>query len=864
MSVEQEEYEAERDFAEVEGDEYASLLSLGTFVETRRNTIITHGVVLGSMLKARRRRVVILTATGEIWDPVREDIVFNIPDFVSVDLVERCGKRRFTTDRSQINARVEVLKHIRQMDRNIETTYTSVFQKNSKAYEAVRSPDPLKWSETSVTQVAELISPNPTTLTLLATHKFLMQNALCFVASEGYATTQTFRVRPKSHVDNIRRIQDWSRLRESPIRPFAAKARKIITSSQKTHIASWEEAPSIHPGAHDWTDTDREILIFLQRSLRRTRSTQMDPYSLGQSFILKQVQLVQARIDDAEVQNILVDLGVLAPWQDLFALEPSLDLDTEPEATSSRTKAREAVAARGFASRASSTHKGPLGPDDFHPSDPLDSVRHDFGDMPVFVIDEGTAEELDDGVSIERIPSEPGSFWAHIHIADPASIIPPTHMLAKEASIRGVSAYFLHRSWPLFPRSLMKDPQLGLSLGAREEGLPTPVLTFSVKVDPQGQLADSTVRAGLIRKIHIVTYDEVDIAMGAPNIPRWYPYGRIRPPKSPLPVTLTKSQIKDLQDLHTVAGQIVLKRQRDGVVHLGRATVEFHTVIRPPKDISGPVFEPTTFRGFPALEHSLAQSQDTDSGSRGMVSEMAKLASRAASRFLLEKGVPMIRRWSDPRGFLTYGDAQELLDLRTPNNYVPYEVGMAKVEALPVAEYTLEPKAHFSLAIPDGEGYCRATSPLRRYIDLVAHWQLHHALLGSAAPTTSAPFDADQLSKLAVNTHVSERSLQSVERGHMRYWQLMLLKRWAEGTAMGIERHNDPLQNLEAVAIGLPALNSATSKFHVEAYIPLLGLPTSIENLEAWEFDLPLGTKLPVKVQSCQLGVRPQLLVVPK
>ena len=41
-------------------------------------------------------------------------------------------------------------------------------------------------------------------------------------------------------------------------------------------------------------------------------------------------------------------------------------------------------------------------------------VRYDFGDMPVYTIDDEFAHELDDGISIEE--TDEGT-WLHIHIA---------------------------------------------------------------------------------------------------------------------------------------------------------------------------------------------------------------------------------------------------------------------------------------------------------------------------------------------------------------------------------------------------------------------------------------------------------------
>ncbi|GLB40349.1 hypothetical protein LshimejAT787_0802200 [Lyophyllum shimeji] len=861
MSMEKAAFEADQDLGEEEGEASGAPLPLGTFVETRRNQVYSHGVVLGQIVRDRRRRILVLTTSGEVWQPVREDVVFTIPDFAPLDLVIRCGAAPFPAHQNQTRARIEVLKRLKEFTRTMEEMYNVVSQKSAEVYNKFKSSDPSRWSQTTTTEVARLVFPNPDHTTRFAVHKYLMNNPLFFCAHSSYETNEVFHVRPQSHVDIIHTIRDWSRQRDGPIHAFAETSRNIIAANEEIRKLSRNEKPSYGPATHVWTETDRTILTFLQHSLRRTRTTQTDPYTLGQSFILRKIHPSGPEVNDQLVQETLVDLGILAPWQDLMVLEPTLDLDSEPEATSSAVKAREAIVQKGFASLATTKHKTPLGPEDFYPSDPLDSVRHDFGNLPVFVIDEASAEELDDGISIERIPSEPGTYWAHVHIADPASLIPPTHVFAKEASIRSESAYFIHRSWPLFPRSLMSHAEYGLSLGAVEEGRATKVLTFSVKVNSQGELVDSKVRAGIIRNIHVITYDEVDSALGNPETPCWYPFGR-KIHSKPTPRTLNESQIKDLRDLSTTAERVVAKRQRERVVLFSRPIVKIKNIVQIPPERNGPIFEPTTFRGFPTFEYSVADMLDFDSGAHSMVAEMMKLACRAASRFAIERGLPMLRRGLHFGMNGSSGPPQELLDMRTPNNYVRHDLGLTKMEFVPPVEHSLEPLAHFGLGVPYGEGYARTTSPLRRYLDLVAHWQIHHALLGSAATTTSPPFDAARLLELSISVPATDKLLKILDRNHQRYWQLMIIKRFAEDTANGVERHDDPLQRLEAVTLAMPKQNEKTRKFHVESHVRLLGINATLEDLDTT--DIPPGTTLPVKIQQCRLGVRPHLMVTLK
>ena len=711
------------------------------------------------------------------------------------------------------------------------------------------------WSQVSVMDVARLHHRNPDIYTIFATHKYMMNNPTHFVASHSYETTQTINVRPQSHIDEIQTVQSWSRTHDGPIASFAKKVRKVMEFNRATHVKSRWENPRQSLATHTWSSEDKVILCFLQHSLRQTRSSQSDPYSLGRSTILKEINPKSPLIDDETVHQALVDLGVFAPWQDLVSLSPDLGLDHEPEV---RAEAQDTAMSKSWSTPCKST---PLGPEEFHPSDPLQAVRHDFGDLPVFVIDEATAEELDDGISIERIPAEPDHLWAHIHVADPAAVIPPTHVLAQQARKQNSTAYFIQRSWPLFPRSLMHDPVHGLSLGSRPDH-PKKVLTFSAKVNNMGEIIDFKVRAAIIRNIHVVTYDDVDAALGNPEPPAWYPYGKQCLGPRPTLRTLTDGQTQDLHALYEVSESFVAKRQREGVFILGSPDVDIRNVIRPPSDLRSPTLKPSTFEGFPTFEYRVMDVEHLDSGARSMVAELMKIASRVASRFCLKYNVPALRRVSDfSQGDLSV-DVGTVLSMRSRNGYVMFDQAAQYLRVISAASYALEPLGHFSLGIPAGEGYIRATSPLRRYLDLVHHWQIHHALLGSAASSSTPPFDSTHLGELAISVASSERLEKITQRSHKLFWQVMLLKRWADDTARGVEREHDPLQKLVATTLGKPSPHLRTRKPHVEVHIRSLGMRAMLENLDNPE--LPIGSEIPVKVLGARLGIRPYLEVVQK
>lgn len=816
-----------------------------------RNEIASHGVIFGEEIIDHRVKFMALTSSGEVWMPAREDIMFAITSFVPVDLAVRCcdGPNMANT----INARAEVLKRLRKMELTIEGAYNNVCRQSSSLYDLVKSPNPEEWATATVAEVSRIVSPKhaASTTTTLAVHKYLLDNPLHFIARSSYELTQMFDVRPQALVNEIQKVQQWSRSRDGPLQSFATKAREVIHSHQKGLDESRGETPSQRPGTHIWTSDDKTILSFLLHSLRPHRSNQSDPYSIGQSVILKLITTNNAVVNDTLLHKTLVNLAVLAPWQDLAVLAPELRLDLTEEAQSPRVKEQNDFVVKALSSP---PKQGPLGPEDFYPSDPLESVRHDFGDMPVYVIDAEGAEELDDGISLERIPSEPDSFWVHVHIADPASVIPRTHVLAKEAAVRGSSIYSSHRTWPLFPRPLMHSPTHGLSLGARI-GAPTRVISFSAKVDSHGNATDFNVRAGIVRNIIIISYDTVDLATTGSLQQPSYPFGG-QPPIPTLP-SLPESQIRDFRDFMLTAERLASKRYRDGIFVVAGTFANLESTH--PPSIKSPTLEPSSFRGFPKLTYSVAPFHFMESGAHGMVAEMMKLASKITSHFCLERGVPVLRRCLEQPALASESDHQELLDLRMPNCHVLHETAKHIEVPFASATYSLEPKNHFSLGILNGEGYVRTTSPLRRYGDLVTHWQLHHALLGSAAPSAKPPFDEGQLLEFSTTLLAQERVVTSMKRNLGKYWEAMFINRWMEDTAKGVERHNDPLRDLEGYTISAPKEQSGRRALQATVAIPKLGIRCQVEDLNS--IDVAKGTEMAFEIKECRLGTRPQVIM---
>ena len=85
------------------------------------------------------------------------------------------------------------------------------------------------------------------------------------------------------------------------------------------------------------------------------------------------------------------------------------------------------------------------------------ATRRDFTTThSVFTIDDASTTEIDDGISLERLPDGGIRLW--VHIADPSRWVAPGTPLAAEAQRRTKSLYLPTGMVPMFPKSLAEGP----------------------------------------------------------------------------------------------------------------------------------------------------------------------------------------------------------------------------------------------------------------------------------------------------------------------------------------------------------------------------------------------------------------------
>ncbi len=299
-----------------------------------------------------------------------------------------------------------------------------------------------------------------------------------------------------------------------------------------------------------------------------------------------------------------------------------------------------------------------------------------------------------------------------VHIADPTRWLLPEDELDLEARRRGTTVYLPTGMVPMFPSVLATGP---MSL---VQGQMCYALSFSVVLDASGAVQDYNIGASFIKPTYRLTYEDVDemLELGVQAEP-------------------------EIAAIATLAQLRYGWRHSQGAIsiHLPEAMIKVRN-----DEIAIQVLD--------------------DSPARQLVAEMMILAGEVAGR---------------------YGQAHSIaLPFRgQPQPELPPEEELFQLPAGPVrdcairrcmarSEMSITSARHAGLGL---DTYSQATSPIRRYSDLLTHFQLKAHLRGEALP-----FSAEQLKEVMMSVTTAAQEVTLVERQTNRYWGLEYLRRHAD------------------------------------------------------------------------------------
>lgn len=337
-----------------------------------------------------------------------------------------------------------------------------------------------------------------------------------------------------------------------------------------------------------------------------------------------------------------------------------------------------------------------------------DINRLDLTHLKVYTIDDESTQEIDDGLSLEVLDTGLERLW--IHIADPTRLVMPGDELDLEARRRSTTLYLPTGMIPMFPPELATGP---MSL---VQGKVCPALSFGIVLDETGGVCDYSIHASLIKPTYRLTYEDVDemLQLGV----------RAEP---------------EIAAIATWALRREEWRRSQGAIsiHMPESVIK----VKNDDEISIEVLD--------------------DSPARQLVAEMMILAGEVAGDYGQTHQIPLPFR-GQPQPELP--PDEELLQL--PAGPVRF---CAMRRCMPRSEMGITPLRHAGLGL---ETYTQVTSPIRRYTDLLCHFQLKAHLRGDPLL-----FSAEQLQEMLLSVTSAAYEATLVERQTNRYWGLEYLRR---------------------------------------------------------------------------------------
>lgn len=731
-----------------------------------------------------------LLMNGEILFTQVPRIAFSIPSFISEEAIAKVivqyDKIRIASglgrnDLSQIVLPRKILSSMLEKVRTFSDGAARLYANQRTQFDELYERLALEDDPSTITLfevVEEIFGNKHGDQELYATHLALMGDGVKFQTDKAtHRATSTFTVRSKadvamihfamSHVrkstskeDVVKKRRDLELERDggkkAQLDRFVDKARFLIDLSRKykqEDIIAKRDVRRLRVEEVLWDKNDMFFIDFVKASVLQ-HGVQKTPMDSLVPSILRAMDRYTGELNGVVGYRFLTEIGAWGAWENLALRQQNI---TFPGYGTSRVADEDQKKLAGVDTLAA-IEKMEL-------KDCMKGVRKDWGELEIYCIDDATAHEIDDGISLERVSETEN--WVHVHIANPTAFLPQNHWLSDVAFRRKQSLYLPEKVYPMLPTSLTDL----VGMGPNRE-----VMTISAKINKDGDVTDFNVQAGFVRDVKRFTYEAVSAVLGQPGEGLiTYQVGEFpKRPKYPKAV-FTKKQVADLKTLSEIAAACRRRRLKDNMVECRAPSHDVFVY----DGLSSPIhptntLRPHIYRGHPSIRLTVNKDQQS-SISQFMVSEIMQLANDATARFCWKNNIAApfrVMEYDYDRKDMVDHFMQNILPRRDGLGCLDYELGLRYMSFLGPTRLSSSPKPHRLMGLE--HGYVRATSPLRRYSDMIAHWQIQTYLLGKSPRTHK------QLQNIIPEMDRGERLANFTAKDSRRFWGTVAVGRILE------------------------------------------------------------------------------------
>ncbi len=408
-----------------------------------------------------------------------------------------------------------------------------------------------------------------------------------------------------------------------------------------------------------------------------------------------------------------------------------------------------------------------------------DSNRLDLTALPTITIDDADTQDRDDALSLERIDGESeGIHRLGVHITDAGALIPQSSVLDKVADLRMASLYIPDRKIPMLPTAVSHDK------GSLEVGERRAALSLLADINSDGEILRFEVKPSVIASDVALSYDEANTAISDEG----------------------HQHHEMLSGLNKLADALKRRREAAGAVGIDRAELLIKVVSSDDVEIK------VVQRNSPARE---------------MVAECMVLCNSLLATFCRDNDIPAAYR------------SQSAPDLSDLGSGLPPGVDIG--DDGPLRQYLMlrrfAPAQSGNTAAPHGglgvPAYIQATSPLRRYPDMVMQRQITH-FLSAGEPL----YSVEDITSVAGRADVQLRAMGKLEDERRRYWLLKFFKLRMDKTPEDEDAVLFKAVVLENQPRRSAMLELADYPFRVRARLPDAILPGETVTLRLHSVDL--------------------------
>lgn len=780
----------------------------GVYLGRSSKGLIQYYTNLGGVFLASKTR-----ATFKVNDFIDPELLDPFDEYLAQDIGQTPASHTAAGSQLPLHVVGPVLARMKHFENEVERVYRQYFARIEAAQSRMSHPTDMIFKRVDdvardLLGTAEMVNGVYPPHVVFAVEQALVKKTFGFVYANRatHAYDHLLAIYAKDDVAALLRVQEWVRAyqeaaaleaggfsvprvvlkKTEPLRSFAEKARIILQYSRSishrspdgsvVSFARKEGSPPEPPkqSLPSFSASDSDVIRVLKlQGLANAFQKHPTLRAVPGTIMRLAGDYGASQTAESSIMKFLVELGVVDPFYTPGAFDhhlygPAQELD------------------KPLAEATALVNAGSSPNDVVGMHDSMADLRKDWGDMPVFCIDAETTLDMDDAISLEPIEGSDGEVWVHVHIAHLSSMIAPDSLLGRVARHRDETIHLLASRVTMLPDWVATSASLGKDRA---------VLTFSMRLDAHSNVLDAQIQPGIIRNVITISADKVDSQVFGNEkkvtTVETVTLGEEEPAKRRTtdPETLSESEKSLLQRLYAVAQGIY--------AHNPAAAIRDIINVRRPKkttnsywarinegtqfaSIASTPSSPTFCRRDPVVALQRYQGLEAPGvvrPSRSIVEQTMLLACTVAGRWAAERGLPLVytgTREPDDGIDDTVAHQRKLIEIRdmrkkTLRNLIK-EYGMPRRVATPLP--------HRLIGVP---AWARVTNPLRRYLDLVNHWQIDAALrqeastgqLISSDPDRSfLPFDEGEIGDIihaSVARGLKRHHYHAEEREHWKF-----------------------------------------------------------------------------------------------